>query len=177
MGESVTAGDETGARAEMLARVRRELAKVERGDVVSKSVEDMRCLLAELDRLEAQVHGNHDAIERGIRAHMILETQCAAMRKALEHRGCEEGGAGCQVETPFNLCPTCEALASDAGKALLARLEKAESAVGSEAWNALKMRAQALEEAAKVVEEGVPRWGNTRLLDIAAAIRALKEKP
>ncbi len=290
MGESVTAGDETGARAEVLSRVRRELAKVERGDVVSKSVEDMRCLLAELDRvtaerdamdgrrlmllseskngwaaaekfrsdlaaaiasrnawaekaaelerlvrgsegmhvavqcrscgnagmsklkigpmlegtiellahgdeavsieeqdakaaregiadLEAQVHGNHDAIERGIRAHMILETRCAAMREALVHRGCEEGGAGCQVETPFNLCPTCEALASDAGKALLARLEKAESAVGSEAWNALKMRAQALEEAAKVVEEGVPRWGNTRLLDIAAAIRALKEKP
>ncbi len=194
MTSALTPGDETGARAEVLSRVRRELAKVERGDVVSKSVEDMRCLLAELDRvtaerdewreraariaqLEAQVHGNHDAIERGIRAHMILETRCAAMREALVHRGCEEGGAGCQVETPFNLCPTCEALASDAGKALLARLEKAESAVGSEAWNALKMRAQALEEAAKVVEEGVPCWGNTRLLDIAAAIRALKGEP
>jgi hypothetical protein len=33
------------------------------------------------------------------------------------------------------------------------RAGRAESAVGSEAWNAIKARAQALEEAAKVADE------------------------
>ncbi len=218
MTSALTPGDETGARAEVLSRVRRELAKVERGDVVSKSVEDMRCLLAELDRVTAErdamdgrrlmllseskngwaaaekfrsdlaaaiasrnawaekaaelerlvrgsegmhvavqcrscgnagmsklkigpmLEGTIELLAHGDEAVSIeeqdakaaregiadLESQCAAMREALEHRGCEEGGAGCQVETPFNLCPTCEALASDAGKALLARRDRAQ---------------------------------------------------
>ncbi len=131
-----------------------------------------------------------------------LEAQCAAMREVLEQRGCEEGGGGCQVETPFNLCPTCEALTSDAGKALLERLEMAEEQLAgfvaqSRAANQLggierrmdkRARAQALEEAAKVAEDerrlyepiemqtGYFKKANEVAGRIAAAIRALKGK-
>jgi hypothetical protein len=117
-----------------------------------------------------------------------LEAQCAAMREVLEQRGCEEGGGGCQVETPFNLCPTCEALTSDAGKALLERLEKAERLAEMGGLSAADVWSRALEEAATVAEDerrlyepiemqtGYFKKANEVAGRIAAAIRALKEK-
>ncbi len=121
-----------------------------------------------------------------------LEAQCAAMREALDEAqwGSEGFCSNCGddgddprgnfrfddgIEPPHR--PSCivgQALASDAGKAWLERLEKAERLAEMGGLSAADVRNRALEEAAKVADE---------LADIedgdlvGHAIRALKEKP
>jgi hypothetical protein len=67
-----------------------------------------------------------------------LEAQCAAMREALEQRGCEESHVDkngavwrCSSETPMDPCRTCRSLGSDAGKVVLERLAHAEAVAKS----------------------------------------------
>ncbi len=64
------------------------------------------------------------------------DAQCAAMREALEQRGCEEAHVDksgaiwrCSSETPMDPCRTCRALSTDAGKAVLERVKAAEASI------------------------------------------------
>lgn len=144
---------------------------------------------SELDRVK--IERREEMLRYNAQRIAELESQCAAMREALLSR-CP---AHCDADHEAGVCELTrrqvEALAPDAGKAPLERLERAErdatgwrAAMNVHAERADHARALALEDAAKVAEDiEHRRWGNSVassvglkfMPEIAAAIRALKD--